>query len=118
MIHARAALWRLRAWLLICAVTVVLQPTIACGGEREESQSSRASSHVEFLVTTNGGKDYVRECKAAGVPLPDTVLDETAGWVNHGEVLDPFILDTFEAELWSWSSASPEGICLALPRWA
>ncbi len=79
------------------------------------------------LFATDGGMAYVNECIAAGVPVPSTVLGP--GWVRHFDVATggagidpPFIAPRYEgypleAELWSWSSSNPRGICLALPRW-
>ena len=62
------------------------------------------------------GAAYIAECQAAGVPIPTTVLD--ASWTNHGIVTAPFISTGLNAELWSWTSTSPRGMCVALPRWS
>ncbi|MER2564633.1 MAG: hypothetical protein ABTQ32_28160, partial [Myxococcaceae bacterium] len=68
------------------------------------------------MFTSNSKAAYIAECQQNGVPLPTDVLD--GSWVNHGEVKDEFLAASLEAELWSWTSSSPEGICLALPRWS
>ena len=69
------------------------------------------------IVTTKSGMDYVAQCRAEGVPVPDRVLD--GGWINHGYIEDEFILGSDNAELWSYtqSMGNNRGICLALPRW-
>ena len=64
--------------------------------------------------------DYVEECRAAGVPVPDTVLDFDNGWTNRGSMSLTFLTDEYDEndnEIWSWESAEPQGVCLALPRW-
>ncbi len=67
--------------------------------------------------SSNAGPAYIAECRAAGVPVPNTVLDVNDGWVNHGVLANPFLEPEKAAELWSWVSSSPLGLCLALPRW-
>lgn len=78
--------------------------------------------HVESnaLTTTNGGSAYRNECINNGVPVPETVLDDSdARWVNHGVLADPVLSPL--AEVWSYVSdvaeGEPRGICIALPRW-
>ena len=78
------------------------------------------SSTQGAITTTKRGMDYVEECRAAGVPVPDRVLEPSLGWVNLGIMPFSFISDpsTSDSELWSWESSDPEGVCLALPRWS
>jgi hypothetical protein len=79
-------------------------------GPAGESGRQRAG-----LGTLNDGARYIAECQAAGVPVPTNILDST--WVNHGFLRNVFETPSLDAELWSWTSTSPRGICLALPRW-
>ena len=73
-------------------------------------------------ITVNSGQAYIDECRAAGVPIPPTInqMDPagTAGWKSQGFIPqgDQFIVGT-PAELRSYRSASPEGMCYALPRY-
>ena len=81
-------------------------------------------------ITLNSGQAYINECQAAGVPIPPTinVMDPagTAGWKSEGfiPVLDQFIGSDpsgsppviSPAELRSFKTSSPEGMCFALPR--
>ena len=55
------------------------------------------------------------ECRASGVPVPDTILG--VDWVNHGTFEGEFVSSEYFPELWSWESTSPRGLCLALPRY-
>jgi hypothetical protein len=78
-----------------------------------------ASHDANKIGTTNSGIDYIEEClNVHGVPIPWTVLDPAAGWVNHGVIADPFEAPGWDAELWTWESNDPDGVCMALPRWS
>lgn len=72
-------------------------------------------------ITVNSGQAYLDECAAAGVPIPPPIgqLDPngTAGWKRQGFIPDnaQFIVGT-PAEVRTFRSASPEGMCIALPR--
>ena len=76
---------------------------------------------TQEVGTSLGGPAYLEYCRKQGVPVPEVVLDDQ--WTNHGAVEVPFIsrfhVDGSEltAELWSFVSTDPAGICLALPRW-
>jgi hypothetical protein len=96
-----------------------------CSKSSEQTTREVPKQRAE-LSTLNRGTLYIEECRASGVPVPDTILDST--WVNHGalgtdlagaalEVFGEMLPIPTYAELWSWTSASPRGICLALPRW-
>ncbi len=77
--------------------------------------------HV-LSATINSGQAYINECSAAGVPTPPTinVMDPngTAGWRSEGFIptVSQFIVGT-PAELRSFKSSAPEGMCFALPRY-
>ncbi len=75
-----------------------------------------------FAATTNSGQAYIDECTAAGVPIPPTinVMDPMGitGWRSEGFIptISQFITGT-PAELRSYKSSAPEGMCFALPRY-
>jgi hypothetical protein len=61
---------------------------------------------------------YAKKCRKAGVPLPPTWGKTGAGfWNSKGKLADPFISTGLTAEVFEYQSASPEGVCLALPRY-
>jgi hypothetical protein len=71
---------------------------------------------VPVLLSINsGGAEYRDACRAAGVPVPEAMYSEE--WVNRGTFDDEFISGGLEAELWTYESTSPPGVCLALPRY-
>ncbi|HEX8222691.1 MAG TPA: hypothetical protein VF605_02610 [Allosphingosinicella sp.] len=57
---------------------------------------------------------YLEECNRNGVPIPPDWGER--GWVSKGILADEFISDNLEAEVFVYDSASPEGLCIALPR--
>jgi hypothetical protein len=59
-------------------------------------------------------QSYAKECDAAGVPVPPDWGDKR--WVSKGVLSDVFISGQFEAEVFVYDSASPKGLCIALPR--
>jgi hypothetical protein len=72
--------------------------------------------------TTNSGQAYIDECVAAGVPRPPTinVMDPNGlmGWKSQG--LIPTGIQFIEgnpAELRSFRTTSPVGMCYSLPRY-
>lgn len=75
---------------------------------------------ISYLVTSAGGEAYVRECRAAGVPVPNAMFSsewdsDRRGKAFAGEFLPERVVK--QAELWSFTSTSPAGVCLALPRY-
>jgi hypothetical protein len=61
---------------------------------------------------------YAKKCRKAGVPLPPTWgTGGAAGWTSNGKLSTIFISDDKEAEVFVHQSASPQGVCLALPRY-
>ena len=76
-----------------------------------------------FSATMNSGQAYLNECKANKVPIPPSigVLDPngTAGWKTQGFIPTAlqFIVNT-PAELRTYKSTTPAGMCYALPRYA
>lgn len=73
-------------------------------------------------VTVNSGQAYLNECMAARVPIPPPigVLDPAgvAGWKSQGFIPtgDQFIVGT-PAEVRTYKSTTPAGMCYALPRY-
>jgi hypothetical protein len=73
-------------------------------------------------ATVNKGQAYINECKAAGVPIPPSIgqLDSAGvtGWKSQGFIPDnqQFIVGT-PAEVRTFKSSSPVGMCIALPRY-
>ncbi|MBI3898238.1 MAG: hypothetical protein HY308_08070 [Gammaproteobacteria bacterium] len=91
--------------------------------KRLESLPFKPGGGVQLLsITTNSGQAYINECMAAGVPIPPAInlMDPAglAGWKSQGFIptTDQFIVGT-PAEVRTYRSASPEGMCYALPRY-
>ena len=76
-----------------------------------------------FKITTNKGQAYINECREAGVPIPPPInqMDPTglAGWRSEGFIpqSEQFIVGS-PAELRSYRSLMPEGMCYSLPRYS
>ncbi len=74
-------------------------------------------------ATVNSGQAYINECTAAGVPIPPPInlMDPagTAGWKSQGFIpqTEQFIVGS-PAELRSYRSTAPDGMCFALPRYS
>jgi hypothetical protein len=85
------------------------------GPRRGHSDGVEWSSSSQALISSNGGAAYRAECVSEGVPVPTTILDSS--WTSHGSIALPFLAASEEAEIWSWESSSPDGVCVALPRW-
>ena len=66
--------------------------------------------------TTAGGATYINECSAEGVPTPPDW--GTGQWVSQGTLTDAqeFISVAAVAEVFTYQSSAPEGMCIALPR--
>jgi hypothetical protein len=92
----------------------VVEPQIAT--KLRGLRKSAASMHP-FSLTENGGAAYRSECADAGVPIPPD-FGPGKGWVSQGTIAkdDLFILRSLDAEVLTWKSSAPEGMCIALPR--
>jgi len=57
------------------------------------------------------------QCQANGVPIPPD-FGPSSAWVSRGLIpqSDLFIVAGMQAEVLTWTSSSPVGMCLALPR--
>lgn len=69
---------------------------------------------IVFAKTSKGGADYIKECAAAGVPIPPPMW--SSGWAFQGVIDNEFISTSSQAELMLHTSTTPAGVCLALPR--
>jgi hypothetical protein len=67
------------------------------------------------MSTTSSGQDYIDECAAQRVPIPPAWGDP--GWTLRGPLTTKLILPALEADVWTYESTSPRGICIALPRY-
>ena len=64
--------------------------------------------------TGTSGTAYIDACRAAGVPIPPDW--GTSGWRPRGALQSVFISQGSLAEVYTFESTSPRGICFALPR--
>ena len=71
-------------------------------------------SPAPSLTTGNSGAAYINECRAAGVPIPPDWGSPL--WRSRGILQDEFISAEKEAEVFTFESTSPRGVCIALPR--
>jgi hypothetical protein len=90
--------------------------------KRLESAQFKPDGGVHVLsATVNLGQAYINECAAARVPIPPTinVMDPAgiAGWKSQGFIPtgDQFIVGS-PAEVRTYQSTNPAGMCYALPR--
>jgi len=70
---------------------------------------------LKFLsATTAGGVEYINECRMAGVPIPPDW--GTPQWQSNGLLTVDFLGSTPQAEVFSFQTDAPRGVCMALPR--
>lgn len=83
---------------------------------RTESKAEMKPPGISFLVTGAGGAAYRTLCQSNGVPIPPNI--GTSGWVSRGLIPQTqlFILAGLQAEVLTYQSTSPVGMCVALPR--
>jgi hypothetical protein len=92
---------------------------------RLEPEAAPLSSRLQKLLeeehlvsapaaTGLGGAAYLDACKAAGVPVPPPW--GSSQWQSQGILSEKFISSPLEAEVFTYQSTSPRGICFALPR--
>jgi hypothetical protein len=103
-------------------VPFVLPPPLAKKLAGVRALQAQGEAGVK-TATTNSGVAYTNECSAAGVPIPPSigVMDPAglAGWKSQGFIPQAlqFIVGT-PAELRTYRSMSPLGMCYALPRYS
>lgn len=73
--------------------------------------------HPSGTTTTTSGAAYRALCQANGVPVPPD-FGPSSTWVSRGLIpqTELFIVGTYGAEVLTWESTSPVGMCIALPR--
>jgi len=107
------------SWRVPQGATLDLAPDLAKKLQTIRAAQAAASPKT---ATTNAGTAYTNECIAAGVPIPPSigVMDPAglAGWKSQGFIPTglQFIVGT-PAELRTYRSTSPLGMCYALPRY-
>ncbi len=57
---------------------------------------------------------YISQCREAGVPIPPAFGNSQ--WTYIGQLNNEFIDASSEAHAYTYTSASPQGTCIALPR--
>jgi hypothetical protein len=65
-------------------------------------------------ATLSSGKQYVEECRAAGVPIPPDW--GSTQWVSQGQLARKFISQSLDADLNAFQGDKADGVCMALPR--
>ena len=66
-------------------------------------------------ATTNSGLAYINECRSHGVPIPPPIGDPR--WVSRGFIpKSQLFLKNESVEVQTFTSTSPQGLCIALPR--
>lgn len=76
---------------------------------------SRLTSAATLRSPTSlSGAAYMAACQSAGVPTPPDW--GTAQWISRGTLGQVFISTSSTAEVFTYESANPRGICFALPR--
>lgn len=61
-----------------------------------------------------GGKEYIKLCRNSGVPIPPDWGDDQ--WDRKGPLSEDFLGGGL-AEVFTFESFAPEGMCIALPRY-
>jgi hypothetical protein len=69
---------------------------------------------ILFKSTSASGREYIAQCREAGVPIPPTW--GTVSWVHEGDLTTNFVGSGNPASVFTAESTSPDGICVALPR--
>jgi hypothetical protein len=77
-------------------------------------QLTPLSGGVAKFATTASGQAYIDECANAGVPIPPDW--GSSQWQNNGALSNVFISQSLNARVFYFESASPAGVCYALPR--
>lgn len=82
----------------------------------KDAESNSPSAGSVQLLTNTSGAAYRAECLANGVPIPPDIGNPA--WVSRGEIpqAELFISAGLKAEVLTYQSTSPPGMCVALPR--
>lgn len=78
---------------------------------------NKIGTSIAALTTTLGGQDYIEQCDKAGVPVPPDWGSPL--WQKKGALGVNFLKDGTddEADVYTYESTSPKGLCIALPRY-
>ncbi len=69
---------------------------------------------VNVFHKVNAADDYVKQCRSAGVPVPDKLYDN--GWARFGKLAGLIGAARPHNEVGLYLSDEPQGFCLALTR--
>lgn len=71
-----------------------------------------------FILTPDAGEAYRNLCAAHGVPLPPD-FGPGSTWKSRGDIAgsDLYIVRELKAEILTYESETPKGMCIALPRY-
>lgn len=69
---------------------------------------------IILKATDAAGREYVKECERAQVPIPPQW--NGGGWTYEGDLSTNFLGFGNPTQVWRADSASPKGLCVALPR--
>ncbi|HYO92891.1 MAG TPA: VCBS repeat-containing protein [Polyangiaceae bacterium] len=97
-------------------MSLFLKHEISAKRSRQSDESS-VSSQSFAIVSEAAGAAYATACAAAGVPNPPAW--RSSSWVRQGDLVGPsqnLLQPTMYAEVYTFTSASPAGVCIALPR--
>jgi hypothetical protein len=86
---------------------------------RKNNIAKRKTSNPSFFAETiNEGAKYRAECVSKGVPIPPD-FGPKSEWINSGTIKqrDLFIVREWKADVLTYTSTKPKGICIALPRY-
>ena len=67
------------------------------------------------IITNDGGTKYRQECEEAGVPIPKSIF--SSEWDFQGIFNNAFSSPETQSEIWLYTSDSPQGVCIGLPRY-
>jgi hypothetical protein len=88
--------------------------------------SSEEGRKATIPATSEAGTDYMKMCRAKGVPVPPDWKPSASEWEAHGQLktilLTPNTMDKVEpdattfASVWSYAPSQARGACIALGR--
>jgi hypothetical protein len=89
---------------------------VMAGDDKRADSDDEISLSRQMLTTTtsSSGQQYINECAADKVPIPPSW--GTSSWVNRGRMPFVFISAGMPADVYTFTSSSPRGVCIALPR--
>ena len=71
---------------------------------------------IILKATEAAGREYIEECRRANVPIPPQW--NGGSWIYKGDLSTNFLGLGNPTQVWRADSASPKGLCVALPRFA